>query len=442
MEHFLTADLGFGDAGKGTVVDYLARRHQAETVVRYNGGAQAAHNVVTPEGRHHTFAQFGSGSFAGAGTHLSRFMVVNPLALVREGRALQELGERDIFSRLTVDEEALLTTPYHQAMNRLREIARGAGKHGSCGMGVGETRADFLAWGGEVPVAGDLLRRDELERKLAFVRELKRSQIAELQDRLPDSEQVRAELAVFDERALQEIVEAFLEIGRLICVVDAGYLGALLERGPVVFEGAQGVLLDESFGFHPYTTWTATTFENAETLLAEYGLAGAGRRIGILRGYMTRHGAGPFPTEDAELARLLPEQHNTTGTWQDNFRIGHMDLVAARYALDVVGGIDELALTSLDRLGPLPELKAAVSYGKDVPGLYENGRLVVGEKRQLDRQEQITRLLERCTPEYVEPGRGGYVEWVASSLGVSLGLVSRGPTALDKRETAPLAAAA
>ena len=81
MRAILIADLGFGDSGKGTTVDHLARREGASAVVRYNGGAQAAHNVVTEEGLHHTFAQFGSGTFAGAKTHLSRCMMINPLII-------------------------------------------------------------------------------------------------------------------------------------------------------------------------------------------------------------------------------------------------------------------------------------------------------------------------------------------------------------------------
>ena len=142
----LIADLGYGDAGKGSIVDYLTRKTGAHTVVRYNGGAQAAHNVITPEGKHHTFAQFGSGTFVpGTRTHLSRFMMVHPLALLAEERHLQSLGIDDAFPRLSIDREALVTTPFQQAANRIKEIARGDGRHGSCGMGVGETMSDWLA---------------------------------------------------------------------------------------------------------------------------------------------------------------------------------------------------------------------------------------------------------------------------------------------------------
>src|SRR5438270_13073609 len=109
--------LGYGDEGKGTWTDYLARTEPVHTVVRFNGGAQAGHNVVTPDGRHHTFAQFGAGTFHGVPTHLSRFMLVSPFALAAEAAHLAELGVRDPFSLLSADSRALLTTPYHRAAN-------------------------------------------------------------------------------------------------------------------------------------------------------------------------------------------------------------------------------------------------------------------------------------------------------------------------------------
>ena len=136
MKAFLVAGLGFGDEGKGSIVDYLVRRENARTVVRFNGGAQAAHNVVTPEGAHHTFAQFGSGSFAGAETVLSKFVMVNPPALLKEAAALKGKG---VEPQVYVDKAALVTTPFHVAVNRIKESRRGSGRHGSCGMGIFET---------------------------------------------------------------------------------------------------------------------------------------------------------------------------------------------------------------------------------------------------------------------------------------------------------------
>lgn len=109
----------------------------------------------------------------------------------------------------------------------------------------------------------------------------------------------------------------------------------------MVFEGAQGVLLDEHQGFHPYTTWSTTTFANAETLFAEAGAAHAALRLGgSACCARTRHGPGPLPTEDHAFTPALPEPHNGTGRWQGAFRLGHFDAIAHRYALAACGGAD------------------------------------------------------------------------------------------------------
>ncbi|NKY79097.1 adenylosuccinate synthetase, partial [Nocardiopsis dassonvillei] len=154
----VVVDLGFGDAGKGVTVDLLCARRRFGAVVRANGGAQAAHNVVTPDGRHHTFAQFGAGTLAPGGpvpTHLSRLMVVDPFALAAEAGHLASLGVADPFALVTVDRRALISTPWHRAANQARERARGEARHGSCGMGVGETVAYALARPEDAPTAGD-----------------------------------------------------------------------------------------------------------------------------------------------------------------------------------------------------------------------------------------------------------------------------------------------
>ena len=126
LRAFAVVDLGFGDAGKGLLTDFLVRRTGASVVVRFNGGAQAGHNVVTSDGRHHTFSQLGAGSFvSGVRTFLSRDVVVHPTALLREAEALREKGVRGALERVAISEHARIVTPYHQALNRLRELARG-----------------------------------------------------------------------------------------------------------------------------------------------------------------------------------------------------------------------------------------------------------------------------------------------------------------------------
>ena len=428
----LTVDLGFGDAGKGSLVDFLVRTHDAHTVVRYNGGAQAGHRVVGSGAipQDHVFAQFGSGTLAGAATHLSRFMLLDPLAMAAEERHLATLGVTDAFQRTTIDERALVITPFQRAANRLKEIARGAGRHGSCGMGIGETMSDHLMHGERMVVAGDLARPDVLRAKLRFARQIN---LAKVPAALPDDEQTSQEVDVLAGAGWTDwLVDAYGDLALHMPIVPGRALHCILSRpGTVVFEGAQGVLLDEWHGFHPYTTWSTTTLRNADRLLGEAGYAGHITRIGLTRAYATRHGPGPFVTEDPFLTQALPDPANGFGAWQRGFRVGWLDLVMLRYALEVAGPLDTLAVTCLDRLAELPSIRVCRSYSLD-GGLLT--RLAPSPVPQdLAHQERLTEMLARCRP-VLEPVAGGgeLLALAERELGLPVGLVSQGPRAEDK----------
>jgi adenylosuccinate synthase len=432
QQAILTVDLGFGDAGKGSIVDFLTRQRDAHTVVRYNGGAQAAHRVVTPDGREHVFAQFGSGTLAGAATHLSRFMLIDPLAMLAEAAHLHALGV-DALERTTIDERALIITPFQRAANRLKELGRGAGRHGSCGMGVGETMADFLAHGERVLFAGDLVKPHALRAKLAFLQTINQAKIAALRDLLPDTEPVARELDMLHDDDHGWLLDACAILTQQAEIVRGGYLHTLLARpGTVIFEGAQGVLLDEWRGFHPYTTWSTTTLANAEQLLYEAGYTNAITRLGITRAYATRHGAGPFVTEDAGLTAALPDARNGAGAWQGGFRVGWPDLVMLRYALDVTGPLDALAVTCVDRLAELAAVQICTAY-QDENHLIK--RIAPSpEPHMLAYQEQLTAMLLRCQPVLETlSGTAALLKRLAAELGVPIGIISEGPTAAEKR---------
>jgi adenylosuccinate synthase len=411
VNHVIVVDLGYGDAGKGTVVDWLCARESdrpVHTVVRFNGGAQAAHNVVAPDGRRHAFAQFGAGTFTpGVRTHLSRFVLVEPLALAAEAAHLADIGMPDALDRLTVDRDALLTTPYHKAANRAREAARGDGRHGSCGMGVGETAAYALAHPGDAPRAGDCATPRVLTRRLTALRE-----------HLAD------ELGGLSAPPVADVVDAYRAFAERVKIVDGGHLARLLRAGPVVFEGAQGVLLDEWRGFHPYTTWSTTTFANAEQLLAEAGQQAV--RLGVTRCYMTRHGPGPFVTEDPGLD--IPEPHNGHNEWQGVFRTGHFDAVALRYAIEVTGGVDGIALTHLDTAADRPGLRVCHAYQANGRTLT---RLRPGPARDLGHQEHLTKTLLAARPLYTLPD-GDWAAFVEQTADAPVTLRSHGPTVADK----------
>jgi len=450
--HVIVVDLGYGDAGKGTIVDWLCAQSTGEAqgtrsaqgkhsgrpvqaVVRFNGGAQAAHHVLARGGEQsggqggqqggepHAFAQFGSGTFTrGTRTFLSRFMLVDPLALVAEAEHLASAGVPDPLGLVAIDRDALLTTPYHRAANQAREEARGDGRHGSCGMGIGETASYALAYPEDAPRAGDIADPVTLLGKLGKLRD----HLAVGQAPVPPP---------------ADIAAVYRAVAGRVTLTGDGYLKGLLRQGPVVFEGAQGVLLDEWRGFHPYTTWSTTTFENAETLLRENEAAAT--RLGVTRTYQTRHGPGPFPTEDPTLS--IPEAHNGNGLWQGPFRAGHLDAVALGYAAEVTGGVDAVALTHLDtaqrHAGELRICRAYDLNGRTVT------RIEPGPPRDLAYQESLTAALLKARPVYdpaerrpvtgpvIGTATDAVTDWagaVTDILGAPVVLRSHGPALTDK----------
>lgn len=318
-------DLGFGDAGKGLVVDALVRRTGARTVLRWNGGAQAGHNVVTGDGRHHTFAQLGAGSFVpGTRTALGPEVIVHPTALLAELR---------VFTRhtpappLAIHAAAKLVTPWHQALNRLRELSR-RHRHGSCGVGIGEVMADAAT--------AQPLRAGDLRGPLADLAHPVRERLARVAATLPATgDDADRERSLFEPWSVAAWVEAARPAARF--VVDALDLD-----GDVIAEGAQGLLLDERFGFPPHVTWSDTTDRGARALLGDDVV-----RVGVIRAWPTRHGPGPFPTEAPELRGLLVE-HNVDNAWQGRVRTGHFDPTLVARAIAGNGGVDRLVVTHVD----------------------------------------------------------------------------------------------
>lgn len=333
--------LGFGDEGKGSIVDFLCRGHAPTLVVRHNGGAQAAHRVVLPGGKEHVFSQWGAGTFAGARTFLSAHMVTHPIAMLNEAKHLQDVGILNPYDLVTVSPRAKVATPYHQEMNRLREMARGEGRHGSCGMGIGEAvvdahKAHALTW-------ADLTNYAAATMKLRAIRDEK---LAEATDLGLDRDEAMGRLQAID---FDMAVDLMQMAARLI-VVEPDEEKILTKYQTVIFEGAQGVLLDQDYGFQPHTTWSRCTDINAlEMAGADFEVT----RIGVVRAYATRHGPGPFPTFDQALTNALPDARNGFDRWQREFRCGWFDAPLTRYAIMANDGIDALAVTNVDRLADL-----------------------------------------------------------------------------------------
>jgi adenylosuccinate synthase len=409
----ITVGLGFGDEGKGATVDYLCRRYEAGLVIRYSGGSQAGHNVQLPDGRRHTFSQFGAGTLAGARTYLGRPMIINPTALVREADHLRELDVARPFELLTVHPGCLVSTYLHQAVNQLRELARGEERHGSCGHGIGEARHYWLKHGNDAIFARDLGDTHVLHDKLELLRQRMLLDLQTLAERIPVEAYRDYDLLGISTNA---IAEPLLEIGRHLQLSNT-----IPDCDTAVFEGAQGVLLDEWHGFHPYTTWSTVTPHHALEMAAESGAAEV-CVLGLVRPYMTRHGAGPIPTFDERFTARIKDEGNPWNAWQGNLRAGWLDMVLLRYAASACGVIDNLAVSCLDHLdGEEPRICVGYDDCEELP-------LLPGPN--LVHQERLTELLQKALPQYRPATKEGILESLSQIAPV--GITADGPTHLDR----------
>lgn len=386
--------LGFGDCGKGLFVDAMARRWQAHTIVRFNGGAQAGHNVVTADA-HHTFSQFGAASFVpGVQTLLLDPVIVHPTALLVEAQVLAAAGVSDALSRLHIDGQCRITTPFHQAAGRLRELLRGSAAHGTCGVGVGETVRHALEHPQQVLRYANLLHASVALDKLQAIRQ---TLLAELEPLCTTAH--AEELRVLQSEGIAaEWLNTARAVARQCPPASAEVIySQLTKTGAVLVEGAQSVLLDEWRGFHPHTTWSTISTAAVEQALKRFGIQTPVEHYGVLRSYLTRHGAGPLPTEDTALDDMLPEPHNNAQGWQGRFRRGHPDAVLLRYALECVGTLSGMLVSHLDVFERGVNLKWCHAYQTEL-GLLN--QLATAPRPDLAHQQDLTDLLLKATPEF------------------------------------------
>lgn len=408
----------WGDEGKGTIVDYFCGLNPVDYVIRFSGGPQAAHNVVTDDGREHTFAQFGSGTFHGAKTILASTMLVNPFNMAVEADHLEPLIGFDPFNLMFVSENSLLITPLHTAANRQREINRGVNAHGSCGEGIGECRAYAELVAAPMKV-GDIAKKDKsiLRDKLVAYNKY-------LTETLPNF--------TFNGN-IDDIVTGYrilLEDRSLSIVSDEWIKDKIAGDNHIVFEGSQGILLDEYYGFHPHTTWSSVVAKNALKLIEDSGADTTRfKRIGVTRTYATRHGFGPFPTEfdGDDWSKHYPEKHNSWGRFQGSWRAGLLDLVVLKYAALVNGGFDEVAVTHCDI-----DVEGYVEAYEGVDSLTP---IEIVDERYSDLETALTDVLNSVKGKYqlrkVE-NLGALVGAIEEALDAPVTVLSYGPRFMDK----------
>ncbi len=277
------------------MTDYFARKSGEEPmVVRFNGGAQAGHTVVTPDGDRHVFHHFGAGTLAGARTYLSRHFLINPVLWKIEYAELQGRGLR---TRLFVDREAPLTTVYEMMLNQQMEAAAGGNRHGSCGVGVHATMVRQSDPRLRL-FAGDLERPSYLYGRVERIAgAFGPTSYPVLTRFLKDCEAMASQINLCDSRVL----------------VD--------RPGEIIFEGAQGLLLDQDSEFYPHVTHSKTGITNVLQIARETGIQQIDA-VYVHRSYLTRHGAGPLPGEDPNLS--YHDDTNVENEWQGKLRFAPM----------------------------------------------------------------------------------------------------------------------
>jgi len=339
----------WGDEGKGKIVDWLSER--ADVVVRFQGGHNAGHTLVIGN-QTYKLSLLPAGVVRGKLSIIGNGVVVDPWALVEEIGRVRAQGVEIKPEMLRVAENAALILPLHSELDRLREELRGAAKIGTTGRGIGPAYEDKVA------------RRA--------------IRICDLTDPAALGERVDA-LLVHHNALLKgmgaptidrgKLLQSLIEIGPKIAPYVASVwqcLDAARRRGDrILFEGAQGAMLDIDHGTYPYVT-SSNTVAGQASAGSGVGVGAVSYVLGITKAYTTRVGAGPFPTElTDETGRLLGERGREFGTVTGRKRrCGWFDAVMVRQAVKV-GGIDGIALTKLDVLDGFTELKVCTGYRLD-----------------------------------------------------------------------------
>lgn len=315
--------LGYGDEGKGLTTSYLCSQTKNPLVVRFNGGHQAGHTVVY-KGKRHVFSSFGSGTLQGVPTYWSAFCTFNPIAFIAERRLLDD-------PTVFVNPLCPVTTPYDVAHNQWREKKF---RHGSVGVGFGST-----------------VERHESHRKL-YVQDLFYPTV--LDYKLQMIEEYYGQFVDFDItlKDLQYFLNCVDAVKPLIQLADDSIL---MDTYTPIFEGAQGILLDQDFGFFPNVTRSNTTSKNAIKLLNSSRCWS--EIYYVTRSYLTRHGNGFMPGEDIWNPMSLKNNENETNVsheYQGNFRKAPLNLDLLNYALKCdnhfsQGHIKNLVITCMDQ---------------------------------------------------------------------------------------------
>jgi adenylosuccinate synthase len=409
--------LQWGDEGKGKIVDVLTPRY--DIIARFQGGPNAGHTLEF-EGQKYVLRSVPSGIFQGRGVNLiGNGVVLDPRSFREECEDLEARGQANLTKRLLISAKAHLILPTHRLLDAAYESAKGTGKIGTTGKGIGPTYADKTGRTGLR--VGDILLNFEQRYEAAKDRHL-----AILHHLGQPTSPIEGEA---------EWLEA-VDYLRRFRIIDSEYFvnRALAEGKTLLAEGAQGTLLDVDFGSYPFVTSSNTICAGSCTGLGIPPRA-VGNVFGIFKAYCTRVGSGPFPTEqDNETGELLCKLGNEYGSVTGRRRrCGWIDLVALRYSV-MINGVTHLIMMKSDVLDSFDTIKACTAYRlngvetSDFP--YEISPGLEPVYTELPGwQEPLTEVSdERDFP----PAFSAYVAFLEKELGVPVAIISTGP---NRRQT-------
>ncbi|TLS35421.1 adenylosuccinate synthase [Pseudalkalibacillus caeni] len=410
----------WGDEGKGKITDYLSEN--AEVVARYQGGNNAGHTIVF-NGKKYKLHLIPSGIFYDDKICvIGNGMVVDPKALVEELKYLHDKGVST--DNLRISNRAHVILPYHLKQDALEEESKGANKIGTTKKGIGPAYMDKAARVG-IRIA-DLLDREEFEMKL----ERNLAEKNRLFEKMYEVEGLKKE------DILEEYYEYGQQIAGYVCDTSVVLNDALDAGRRVLFEGAQGVMLDIDQGTYPFVT-SSNPIAGGVTIGSGVGPSKIHHVVGVSKAYTTRVGDGPFPTElHDEIGDKIREVGNEYGTTTGRpRRVGWFDSVVVRHARRV-SGITDLSLNSIDVLTGIETLKICVAYK------YKG--------KTIEEFPASLKVLAECEPVYEEmpgwteditdvkdlgslpPNARHYIERVSQLTGIPLSVFSVGP---DRKQT-------
>lgn len=348
MSAYIVIGAQWGDEGKGKMTDYLAEG--ADVVVRFQGGNNAGHTVVVGEAEYKLHL-IPSGILHDDKVNiLGNGVVIDPKALFDEINYLKDLGVNINPSKLVISDRANLIMPYHKVLDRLKEEARGKNDIGTTKKGIGPCYTDKVERSG-IRVC-DLLHPEVLKEKL--------------QISIFEKNKIIKEIYGGEELDFESIYNEYLEYGKMMkdYIKDASVLAydAIKANKNVLFEGAQGTLLDIDQGTYPYVTSSNTTAGGVCNGIG-IGPSLIDSAVGIAKAYTTRVGKGPFPTElDNEMGEHIRTVGHEYGvTTGRSRRCGWLDLVILKSAVRI-SGLTSLAITKIDTLAGIDKIQICVGY--------------------------------------------------------------------------------